>query len=93
MVIVRGVNLHPSAVDDVVRRFEEVDEYQVLVQRAGAKAEVTIRIETASDDADVAARLESALRTAFSLRIPVAVAPRGSLPRFEMKARRWVEQS
>jgi len=34
--------------------------------------------------------LETALQTAFNLRIPVTVVPQGSLPRFEMKAQRWV---
>jgi hypothetical protein len=34
--------------------------------------------------------LESALNNAFSLRIPVTCVPSGVLPRFEMKARRWV---
>jgi hypothetical protein len=31
-----------------------------------------------------------ALVQAFSLRIPVVVVPGGGLPRFEMKAHRWV---
>jgi hypothetical protein len=30
------------------------------------------------------------LGMAFPLRIPVSVLPAGSLPRFEMKAKRWV---
>jgi phenylacetate-CoA ligase len=34
--------------------------------------------------------LEQRLQTAFNLRIPVALAPAGTLPRFEMKAKRWV---
>ena len=35
--------------------------------------------------------LEQDLRTAFHLRIPVILAAAGELPRFELKARRWVE--
>ena len=94
MVIVRGVNLHPSAVDDVVRRFSGVAEYQVRVRRKRASAEVSIRVEpTAGKQTGLARRLESALRTAFSLRIPVSTVRPGSLPRYEMKARRWVDRN
>jgi phenylacetate-CoA ligase len=39
----------------------------------------------------VARRLEESLRAAFALRMPVVVMPQNSLPRFEMKAKRWVK--
>ena len=42
---------------------------------------------------DLAARLQGALHKALGLRIPVAAVPRGELPRFEMKARRWVRSA
>ena len=41
---------------------------------------------------DLAAALEGALQTALHLRVPVHVVPPGSLPRFEMKASRWIRQ-
>lgn len=87
MVVVRGVNLYPSSVDAVVRRFDEVSEYQVEVDEASAMTEVTVRIEASEE---VAKALEKALTETFSLRIPVQSLETGSLPRFEMKARRWV---
>jgi hypothetical protein len=49
-----------------------------------------LAIDIESDDASAARDLESSLRDALSLRIPVVVVPPGSLPRFEMKAKRWV---
>jgi hypothetical protein len=30
------------------------------------------------------------MRTAFNLRVSVSIVPSGNLPRFEMKAKRWV---
>jgi hypothetical protein len=30
------------------------------------------------------------LHTAFNLRVPILLAPAGSLPRFEMKSSRWL---
>jgi phenylacetate-CoA ligase len=43
--------------------------------------------------AEVGASIEKALTEVFSLRIPVQPVEPGSLPRFEMKARRWVRSS
>lgn len=93
MVIVRGVNLFPSAVDEVLRRFAEVVEYQVLLTRPGGLIELTLEVETTPDTRDPAGltqRIQTALQTAFSLRIPVTFVPPDTLPRHEMKARRWV---
>ncbi len=85
MVVVRGVNVWPSAVDAVVRGIAEIAEYRVTVSRTGEMAELSVEIE--SPDESSASRLEKALSDAFTLRIPVARVE--SLPQFELKARRW----
>lgn len=87
MVVVRGVNIYPAAVDAVVRSVPEIGEYRVRVRRAGALAELELEVEAASSHA--AEVLAAALMAAFSLRIAVRTLPPGSLPRFELKARRW----
>lgn len=90
MLVVRGVNLYPSAVEAVIRSVAGVGEYRVEVSRRGAMAEISLLAET---DSEAALRaLESALTAAFSLRIPVTRAEPKSLPRFEMKARRWLRR-
>ena len=85
MVVVRGVNIYPSAVDAVVRGIPEIAEYRVTVTSRDTLAEIALEIETAAEDAG--ARLEKALTSAFSLRIPVRRVD--ALPRFELKAKRW----
>jgi phenylacetate-CoA ligase len=93
MVIVRGVNIYPSAVEEILRRQPNLAEYQIHVTKVGAMAELRLEVEPADRCSDVrglVTEIRQALESAFSLRIPVeAVAP-GSLPRFEMKAKRWV---
>ncbi len=92
MVIVRGVNIYPTAVEEIVRGFAEVAEYEVRVDKSASLAELVLRIEPRAGCGDPAAllqRVQGALQAAFQLRVPVALAPAGSLPRFEMKARRW----
>ena len=85
MLVIRGVNIYPSAVDAVVRSIPEVAEYRVTVASRGEMHELSVDIETNDDTA--ASRLERAFTAAFTLRIPVIRAP--SLPRFELKAHRW----
>ena len=91
MVVVRGVNLYPSAIDAVVRSFDGVGEYQVTIDQTQPMVQVSIAAENESGGSDdvLIEKFEKQLREAFSLRIPVSVSASGSLPRFEMKARRW----
>ncbi|MDQ3813110.1 MAG: AMP-binding protein [Armatimonadota bacterium] len=94
MVVVRGVNIFPGAVEDVLRTCPEVAEYRVEIRTYQALPELSIQIEPVPGCVDVAGlvhQLESVLRSTFALRIPVTAVPAGTLPRFEMKARRWVK--
>jgi phenylacetate-CoA ligase len=93
MVIVRGVNIHPTAVEQIIREEADIAEYRVEMRKRGAMDEIAVIIEIVDGcaiPAALAAKLESELRRAFGLRIPVSVARPGALPRFEMKAKRWV---
>jgi phenylacetate-CoA ligase len=93
MVNVRGVNVYPSAVEGVIRRFAEVAEYRAMVEGKGALPELTVEIELmngSNGDTALAGRVAAALRDSLGLRVPIRVVPSGALPRFEMKARRFV---
>jgi phenylacetate-CoA ligase len=91
MVVVRGVNLYPSAIEEILRSCQGVAEYRVEIRMDRGLAELSIQAEPASDnDAGLVHRLELALRNALGLRVPVVEVGKGSLPRFEMKAERWV---
>jgi phenylacetate-coenzyme A ligase PaaK-like adenylate-forming protein len=41
---------------------------------------------------NLAQRIQAELQTVFSLRIPVEAGVPGTLPRFEMKAKRWIRE-
>ncbi len=85
MVVVRGVNIYPTAVEEVLRA-EGVTEYRVEVRTERALTELRIQVEGPAS----AAHIEAALTAAFSLRIPVSTVPVNSLPRFETKSNRWI---
>jgi phenylacetate-CoA ligase len=93
MLIVRGVNLFPGAVDQIIRGFPEIAEFQVRIETLHHLDELRILIEPTPVCADVMGlvrQLGKALQDAFALRVPVSAVVPGTLPRFEMKARRWV---
>ena len=96
MVVVRGVNVYPGLVEAVVRALPEVSEYRVQLDCRGAMAELAVEVEPVRDCAapqDVRNRLEQSFQTALHLRVPVRILPPGSLPRFEMKAFRWMRRT
>ncbi|MBX3745633.1 MAG: AMP-binding protein [Verrucomicrobiae bacterium] len=96
MVVIRGVNVFPSAVEEVIRDVGGIAEYRAEVHAEGALRELRIEIEpvpassSATAPADLARRLEHAFQSRLALRVPVRILEPGTLPRFEMKARRWI---
>ena len=93
MVSVRGVNVYPSAIESVVRRFGDVAEYRATIATNGSLRELSVEIELApgaGDAANAAARVASALRESIGLTVPVQIVAADTLPRFEMKSRRFI---
>jgi len=96
MVIVRGVNVYPSLIEEIVRGCPEVNEYRVQLDGRGPMVELSLEIEAVPDvqhPESLIPRLEEFFQTALNLRVPVRLLPPGSLPRFEMKAQRWVKNT
>lgn len=85
MLIVRGVNVYPSALADVLHRFPDVAEYRIIVTKDGAMDEIAIEAECPPS---VTSHIQQELHVALNLRILVEAVPKDTLPRFELKARR-----
>jgi phenylacetate-CoA ligase len=90
MLIVRGVNVFPSAIEGIVRRFPAIDEFQIEVFRQGALDELRVLIE--AEDASLSRTVQEALRADLGIRLEVRPVPPRSLPRHELKARRVVRK-
>jgi phenylacetate-CoA ligase len=90
MLIVRGVNIFPAAIEGVVRRFATIEEFQIEVFKDGELDEVRVLVEL--DDASGVPRVREALRASLGIRLEVAAVPVRSLPRFDLKARRVVRK-
>lgn len=94
MVVIRGVNIYPSAIENVLRRFSEVVEFLIEQRRVDNMEEIEIKAELAADISEphrrtVVRAIEDRLRDHFTLRIPVTAVDPGQLPRHEFKSRRW----
>ena len=86
MVTVRGVNVFPSAIEAIVRRFDEVGEYRVELARVREMDELRCVVEAPPHVAD---RVGTAIHTELGIRCLVESVAPGTLPRFEMKAKRF----
>ena len=86
MVTVRGVNVFPSAIEAIVRRFDEVGEYRVELARVREMDELRCVVEAPPHVAD---RVGTAIHSELGIRCLVESVAPGTLPRFEMKAKRF----
>ena len=89
MFTVRGVNLYPSQVEDLVRRHPTIGEFSIEVRSMRGMEEVTILCECQGDDGEkVVSLLANELRLALGARIECRQVAAGSLPRSDLKSRR-----
>lgn len=92
MIHVRGNNIYPAAIEAIVRRFPAVAEFRIIEDRTGPLADLRIEIEAtaAADVPELVEGIARAVRASLLFRVDVRSVPPGTLPRFEMKARRLV---
>ncbi len=92
MVNVRGVNVYPAAIESVLRAIEAIVEYRCTVRAAAPQRAIDVEVEVGAgvDGAATAALAGERLRDALSLTVPVTPVTAGTLPRFELKARRFI---
>jgi phenylacetate-CoA ligase len=97
MLLIRGTNVYPRAVESIVREQPAIDEFQILVENLKGVDEITVNVELrpgfdAQWDALQVALARELAEAHEGLRIGVGRAAAGSLPRFELKARRVLDK-
>ena len=102
MLIIRGANIYPSAVETVLRRVKELGpEFEIVVERRGAMDEMSVRCEltaraasslSADRRTDVARHAGEELKRELNVRVPVELLEPGTLPPTVFKARRVVDR-
>ncbi len=90
MVTVRGVNVYPSAVENIVRAHEAIEEYEAHVRTEREMADLVLLVEVRDGDPVAAAKaVEDDVHDRLQLRPRVEVVESGSLPRYELKSKRF----
>ena len=91
---VKGVLLAPSAIEEVVRGINGLgDEYEVIVEKAGDAEKITLKVELMPGSTDrrqsIESKLTDQLRLKTNLRYDIIFNDYGTLPRYEVKAKRF----
>lgn len=90
MVTVRGVNVFPAGVENILRKFAEVDEFRITVNKVRQMDEMDVEVELCEGaDPNVVHAIAERLDSMLSFRPRVHHLPRNALPRFELKAKRF----
>jgi len=89
MMIVRGMNIYPTAVEQILRSFPEVVEYRMTARKRGELDELVVEVE---DHLQQPARIAKELQLKLGLKIGVHCVTAMSLPRFEGKGRRFIDE-
>jgi phenylacetate-CoA ligase len=97
MKLIRGTNVYPSAVEAIIREYPAIDEFQIFIWRKDEiQDEIDIKLEVKPGFEhtwpELQTRLAKDLAEAHEgLRFNVVRMEYGTLPRFELKARRMVD--
>ena len=89
MVSIRGVNIYPTSLEAIVREFSEIKEFRIVYYTEDELHQVKLQIESPESVVKPLAKL---LLERVGLRIDVERVEDNTLPRFEMKARRVLDQ-
>jgi phenylacetate-CoA ligase len=88
MLVVRGVNVFPSAIEQIVHGFPEVVAYRLTVRKRGELDELLLEVE---DHLQTPQRIATELELRLGLHVEVALSPPISLPRSEGKRQALVD--
>jgi phenylacetate-CoA ligase len=88
MLVVRGVNIFPSSVEQIMHSFPEVAEYRLTVRKRGEMDEMMIEVE---DHLQQPGRIAEELQLRLGVKVEVWLAELASLPRFEGKGKRFID--
>jgi len=91
MLIIKGTNIYPSLIEEIVRGFLEVDEFQLVVdRRRGSNLVLRLELKPDTDHAMIGSAIANRIRDCYQFRPDIECVPPGTLPRSEMKSKRIV---
>src|SRR5881296_3255978 len=88
MITIRGINVFPSAIENIVRRHPQIVEFAIEVHREREMRELRLKVEVDGVADGIVERLSEDIHNDLRVRATIERVEIGSLPRFELKARR-----
>ncbi len=88
MITIRGINVFPSGVENIVRRHPQIVEFAIEVHRQREMNELRLKIEVEGSADGVIEGLGHDIHNDLRVRATIEVVETGSLPRFELKSKR-----
>jgi phenylacetate-CoA ligase len=95
MIIVRGVNVFPNVLANVVEtHIQPGDDYQIEVVEERGVNEVRIKLEIKEEGGkeETQRAIQGEIKGRLNLRVEVELVPRGILPKFDYKAKRFIDK-
>jgi phenylacetate-CoA ligase len=89
MMVIRGVNVFPTSIEQILRSFPEVVEYRMTVCTVAEMDHLLVEIEDRLNAPD---RVAQELQLRLGLRVEVRSVTPGSLPRVEGKGKRFIDE-
>jgi phenylacetate-CoA ligase len=95
MIIIRGVNVFPNVLVNIVEiHIQPGDDYQIEAYKEAEVDEVAIKLETKEEGMGemIQRAIQDEIKSKLNLRVEVKVVPKGTLPKFEYKAKRFIDR-
>jgi phenylacetate-CoA ligase len=95
MVIIRGVNVFPSALKKIIEsHIQPGDEYQIVTYKRKNIDELAIKLELSEKGKNeiIQKNVQDEIKTLLNLRVEIEAVPKGTLPKFDYKAKRFIDR-
>jgi phenylacetate-CoA ligase len=92
MITIRGNNLFPSSLESLIREHPEINEFRVTIDARQTLHQLRIELEPVTispESQSCLKKIEKAVKDRMNFHAEILLVQPGTLPRFEMKAKRF----
>lgn len=95
MIIIKGVNIFPNVLRNIVEsHIQPGDNYQIEAYKERGVDEITIKLEMKEEGKGegIQRNIQDEIKRKLNLRVGVKIVPMGTLPKFDYKAKRFIDR-
>lgn len=96
LIKIRGVLINPITIEEIIRNFEEIKEYQVILHKNKNVDEITVKAEINpgvkyNEIESIKEQLENILKDKLLVRFNVELVPKNTLPKYDGKSKKVLD--